>query len=124
MEDKIKICDLIFIAILIMIVIISSILIFAINSKEIGNNAKVYIEVNGSQHSVVPLSEDTEINIENVGTVIIEDSKVRIENALCNDKVCEHMGEISKSYQSIICLPNRTIIKIISNSEEFDDIAG
>ena len=124
MENKIKICDLIFIAILIMIVIISSILIFAINSNEIGNDAKVYIEVNGSQHSVVPLSEDTEINIENVGTVIIEDSKVRIENALCNDKVCEHMGEISQSYQSIICLPNRTIIKIISNSEEFDDIAG
>ena len=122
MEIKIKIGDIIFIAILIIIICLSLIPIFS-DSQSV-EDSTVYIEIDGVKYAEVPLDSNEEIVIENVGTVIIDGMQVRIENTTCKDKLCERMGNISKSYQSIICLPNKVIIKIISNSNEFDDIAG
>jgi hypothetical protein len=38
-------------------------------------------------------------------------------DADCPDKLCEKQGKISKNGQSIICLPNKIVIKINSDTD-------
>lgn len=122
MEFKIKTGDIIFITILVFIIILVSIPIFSTDISE--KDSMVSIEINGVKHSLIPLDTDSEINIDGIGTVKIKDSEVYISEPTCKDKLCERMGKISKSYQSIICLPNKVIIKIIAKTAELDGIAG
>lgn len=56
--------------------------------------------------------------------IVIENGTVRIESADCPDKVCVHTKAISKSGQTICCLPNKVIIRIVGKSPETDVISG
>ena len=122
MEIKIKKADIIFICILIAIILASIIpMISHSNSSE---DSEVLIYVNGELESQHPLDTNTEILLDSIGTVVIRNGRVHMENCFCKDKLCERFGEISKSYQTIICLPSKTIIKISAVKKEFDDISG
>ena len=52
-----------------------------------------------------------------------ENGKVYAQNSVCPDGVCEHSLPITKSGDSIICLPNKIMIKI-SGEGETDAISG
>lgn len=56
-------------------------------------------------------------------TVKLSDGKVSVSSATCPDKVCVRTGEISKSGEIIVCVPNRVSVKI-SGEEEFDAVAN
>lgn len=45
--------------------------------------------------------------------LIIRDGQAWIEEASCPDGLCVNMGKISKSGQSIVCLPNKVVVEII-----------
>ncbi len=92
--------------------------------------AKVVVSVDGKELASFPLSEDTVYNIsgyhggENI--LEIKDGKAHLTDASCPDKLCVNMGYISKTGQSIICLPNKVVIEIKGNTEEknnFDTIS-
>lgn len=70
-----------------------------------------------------PLKTDRIVETEYSGAVIIRNGKVHLEHATCPDKICEAFGEISKSGESIICVPNKLVVKINGKSE-VDGIAG
>lgn len=56
--------------------------------------------------------------------LIIRDGSAYIEEASCPDGLCKGMGKISYDEQSIICLPNKVVIEIVSeNKTEVDIIA-
>jgi hypothetical protein len=59
-------------------------------------------------------------------TVEVAEGQVRIVDATCTNKDCVHQGSISKPGQTIVCLPNRLVIRIEgSDSEgEGDDTGG
>lgn len=58
-----------------------------------------------------PLDADAEIELDGL-TVCISDGEVWVANANCPDKTCEHTGKISRSGQSIVCLPNGVTVTI------------
>lgn len=122
MDTKIKIGDIFFVVILVIIIALSALPLFFANSQSEGST--VCIEIDGEKYSEMPLNVDNKVYIENIGVVIIENMQVRIEDSQCKDKLCERMGNISRSYQSIICLPNKVIIRIANGINEFDDVAG
>ena len=122
MEIKMKKADIIFICLLITIILSSMIPI--ISSRKLSENSEVLIYINGKLEHQLPLNSNTEIQLTDIGTVVIHDNLVYIKNSSCKDKLCEHFGKISHSYQSIICLPNKTVIKISSAENDFDDISG
>lgn len=89
----------------------------------------VRIEVDSITVAVLPLDEDTvydvEINSKITNTVEIKDEKVSVLSADCPDKICVNHRKISKSGESIICLPNKVVISIEGESgEEVDGEAG
>ncbi len=56
--------------------------------------------------------------------VVIADDGVYVKSASCPDKLCEHTGKISRSGQSIVCLPAKVTVTLESNDNEFDAVVG
>ncbi len=65
----------------------------------------------------------------NIGYIEIENGKVRMlemDSKICPEGICSDTGWIDKSYQSIVCLPNKIIVTIEGKKEietEIDMIA-
>jgi hypothetical protein len=52
-----------------------------------------------------------------------KDGRVRIREADCHDQICVQTGWINAQPQQIVCLPNRVVVKVVSNHPaEVDDI--
>jgi len=87
-----------------------------------GNTVK--IEVASQTVATLSLEEDTVYNVEIGGkttnTVEIKDGKVSVMYADCPDKICVNHRAISKSGESIICLPNKVVISIEGEKTEVD----
>lgn len=123
MNNAIKKADIIFVGILIIIILISTfpLLLNTSNSADM----RVSVIKNGTVLYDIPLNTDSETKIENVGTLVIKKGKAHLEDVCCNDKICSKLGEISQPCQTIICLPNKTVIKINSTGKaELDGISG
>ena len=48
--------------------------------------------------------------------LVIEDGEARLTEADCPDSLCVNMGRISRSGQSIICLPHQVVVRIVDDS--------
>ena len=59
--------------------------------------------VDGSQHRV-------EIEIKN--------KRVRVVDSPCEKKICVRTGWIHKPYQTIICVPNRVVIRLLGSDDD------
>ena len=125
--EKLKKADIL---VIILIVIASFLIYFFINklSKEDANiSKKVVITVDGKIFKEVPLTKDTDekIDINTVygkNEVIIEKGEVHMHESNCQDKICMKMGKISIPGDSIICLPNRVMVKIVSDKKNHDSL--
>ncbi|MDE7124397.1 MAG: NusG domain II-containing protein [Eubacterium sp.] len=84
------------------------------------------VEVNGETVAKLSLAEDTvyDIEIENevTNTLKIENGEAKMISADCPDKICVNHRSISKNNETIICLPNKVIVTIVSDTES--DIDG
>ena len=86
------------------------------------------VEVNGETVVQLSLAEDTvyDIEIENevTNTLKIENGEAKMISADCPDKICVNHRSISKNNESIICLPNKVIITIVSDAvSDIDGVA-
>ena len=67
---------------------------------------------------VYDIDDEDEIKIESeegYNVVKIHNHGAQITEASCPDKVCIHEGFITKPSESIVCLPNKVHIKIITD---------
>lgn len=118
--------DIILIA-LVFITIISFNFLFATKDKTVDKNATVIVYYGDDIYEEMPLNVDDEITIKtDLGENVfkINDGYVDMIDASCNDKYCIHEENIHYNNQTIVCLPNKIILSIVSNSEsEIDTIA-
>ena len=113
--------DIIFIGALILILVIIGgvLLIF----RDEGNTVKV--TVNGKLYATYPLDEDrtVEIKTENgYNVLIIENGQARVEEASCPDGICSSHRPIRFGGASIICLPNKVVVSIVTDEDDGLDI--
>ncbi|MDR1564816.1 MAG: NusG domain II-containing protein [Oscillospiraceae bacterium] len=57
----------------------------------------------------------------------LESKAVQVQNASCKDKLCMASGRLDRAGQQAVCLPNRTVVRIVSSSdksEEWDAVTG
>ena len=91
------------------------------------NGSSVKIEVDSKTAAVFSLDENRTYTVKKNGKVTnvveIKDKKVSVSAADCPDKICVNHREISKSGESIICLPNKVVISIEGENEEVDGVA-
>ena len=106
---------------LIAIVLIATVLIFVENCRKSAGST-VIITLNGSTYAEASLPANVEIDVDGLLTVVIEDGEVWVIDSTCPDGLCEGMGRISRSGESIVCLPNGIVVKITSDEPEYDFI--
>lgn len=111
MSTKINKHDLLLI---IIIIIISGIfiLINKLNSKD-GNIAKVYYD--SKLIKTIDLSKNEEYTVKGYNGEVkikVKDKKIKVIEEKSPKHLCSKQGYISKSYETIICLPNKIVIEI------------
>ncbi len=83
----------------------------------------VIIESGGDLYATYSLFEDHTVKVpaprgSHYNIVEISGGKVSVTEATCKNQVCVRHGEISRSGESIVCLPNRLVVRIEGGSEE------
>lgn len=73
----------------------------------------VAVRVDGAEVARLPLDTDTVYTISDGNTIEIAGGGVRMIAADCPDKICMHTGRITRSGQSIVCVPNRVTVTIV-----------
>ncbi len=61
-----------------------------------------------------------QITLDTGNVVCIDDGCVYMKSADCPDGLCVKQGKISKSNQSIICLPHRVVVKLVGADSQAD----
>ena len=88
----------------------------------------IEITIDGAFYGSYPLESDREIPIlidgRTANILIISNGRADMIKADCPDRLCVHQKAISKNNESIVCLPNRVVVRVTGGTEsEFDTIA-
>ncbi len=101
-------------------VVCALLLILYLPKNNVG--AYVKIEIDGRQVQTLPLDENTSYDISTAlgkNTLVIEDGYAFMSEADCPDGICVKHRKINKNGESIICLPHKVVVSVVSaeNSE-------
>lgn len=110
--------DIIFLSILVCAGILLTILIYSPRSS---TGTYVEIRINGERTAAYSLSADRRETLHSASgenTIIIKDGAVSMAAADCPDKVCVSMRRISRSGETIVCLPHKLVLEIRSGESE------
>ena len=77
---------------------------------------EIVVTQNGKEIGIYPLLEDGSLTFEaeeeGINVLVIRDGEAYMSEADCPDKLCVKQKAISKSGESIICLPHRLVIEV------------
>ena len=88
----------------------------------------VQVSVDGLTVKTFPLNQNTSYTIrtkaneENI--LEIKDGYARITTANCPDKLCVHQRKISKQGETLVCLPHKVVVSIISSKKATLDVVA
>lgn len=128
---KIKKRDILIIVSLLLLSILMAFFVQRFKSNTKGDY--LLVELNGKEYGKYPLDKDQSFKIElhddEYNIVEIKDKKVSMIEANCRDLICTRMPAISKSGETIVCLPHRLVLEIVSdeksdvdNNEQIDKV--
>ena len=107
-----KRADLILIAALLLLALVMG--VWLLLTRKGGARAVVYVD--GRATASYPLNKDAVVRLDNpngsYNVLVIENGQADVTEAGCPDKICVTMHPIRYDGESIICLPNRTEIRI------------
>ncbi len=95
----------------------------------VADGARVQVTVDGSIYGTYSLSKENTIEIKDddgnvTNTLLISGGKADMISADCPDHLCVNQRAISKEKESIICLPNKVVVTVISGEEsDIDSIS-
>ena len=85
------------------------------------NGDVVEVRVDGNVVGTYSLTEELTLDIAGVGGInrmVITGGKVHVEYADCPDGICAGHHAISRSGESIVCLPHRVVLTVRSTSPD------
>jgi len=119
MSNKRKLKNDIILAVIVVAVAAAGLLLVNVFRTE---GSFAVIKIDGKETGRYPLSVDTEVIIETGdngrNTLVIEDNKAFMKDANCPDKICEGHSKISYKGETIVCLPHKVVIEIVTEDSE------
>ena len=100
-----------------LLLVIASVAALIIMSASKTDGDSFEITISGELYGVYSLDTDQVIDIGGKCIVEVSDGEVFMRESNCRDKTCVHMGRISKSGETVICLPNSVVIRVLGESE-------
>ena len=113
--------DIIFISVLLSAVILMGACFFFIRPE----GELVKVTVDKELFGEYPLLEDITVEIrsgDGLNILVIKDGKAYVSEASCPDGICSAHKPISREGESIICLPNKVVVTVVSSDTEGPDI--
>ena len=113
--------DVLFIAILLAVMAILGAGMYFLR----GGGDTVTVTVDGVLYGTYPLSVDTTVEIITDGghnRLVIRDGTAFIGSATCPDGICAAHHPISRMGQSIVCLPNKVVVTVVTAQTDAPDI--
>ena len=116
--------DVIFIAGLLVVVILIGAAFFLLR----GEGDAVTVTVDKKPFGTYSLTEDRTVEIrtgedgEELNLLIIKDGKAYVEAATCPDVICAAHKPISREGESIVCLPHKVVITVVSGDPNGPDV--
>lgn len=98
-------------------IVLTSVYIYFLPKKE---NPYIRIVVDNEVYGQYALDTDKEIYIHDTNVCVIKDGKVYMKEANCPDHLCVHTKAIDHKGGSIVCLPNKVVIEVLSINKEVD----
>lgn len=94
--------------------------------RDVGS--QVLIESNGELFGKYDLfGKETIVVHGAIGTTVvrIQDGRVRVVQSDCREKICVNTGQVQKTGDTIVCVPNRVVVLIVGgNNKKIDLITG
>ena len=113
--------DIILIAAVLAVVIIAAALMLLLRQEgdmvSVSIEGKTVGEYSLNYDRTVELKSDNGYNI-----LVIKDGKAYVSEASCPDGICSSHRPIRYGGESIICLPNKVVVEVISQSEDTPDV--
>lgn len=91
-----------------------------------GQGEMAVFRQHGEIVETLPLSSDSEVRLEGQYTTVfqIKDGTVTVVYTDCPNRQCQHMGDIGRAGQSIVCVPNEVSVTISGGSARADALTG
>lgn len=100
--------------VLICILLVLALSVFLIVELTRREGAYVVVSVDGGEVCRYSLSEDGEFLLNGgTNTLVISGGEAYISEADCPDGLCVSQGRISRTGQTVVCLPNRVMLRIV-----------
>ena len=91
-------------------------------TADAANTAKtVVITKNGTLYESFDLSENRTVDMGS-NVIVTENGYVYMKSADCKNRICVNTGKINSAGQSIVCLPNRIMVKITGKEDSVDAV--
>ena len=99
--------------------------VMSLNGAEDGS--VVQVSVDGKTYGVYSLNKNQTIEIKqdkSINKITIKDGQVQMSASSCKNQICVKEGSVSKTNQSILCLPNKVMVEITGEEADFDAISN
>lgn len=121
--------EMIVIGLLFLVSVLGVIGVKVLQNNETSGQKEVLIKHEGEVIKRIPLTDQTNTSYrfekgEAYNVIEVENGKVHIHEASCRDQICVNHPPISKNGEVIVCLPNKLVVEVHSETEavEIDSI--
>ena len=106
--------------------LLAAVVFLAFLPRETGDTPMAEIYLVGTLVRRVSLDTSAEFSVtgDYMNTVTVRDGKIAVTESDCPGGDCVHSGWIGTSGRSIVCLPNRMEIRIVSAPGDVDFVVG
>ena len=90
-------------------------LVFHFTGGEAGGS--VQVKIDGKVVGTYALVEEQQVPFDTEyghNLLVIEDGKAHMEEADCPDHYCMEQGKISKTGETLVCLPHKLVVEVVS----------
>ena len=108
-------------------IVLVALLLWLLRSFFAAEGTFVQVSVEGKSVKLFAITDKIDLKCEGVGgynRLRVENGKAWIEEADCPDGICQHHAPISRTGDSIICLPHRLTVTVIGDGEAPDAVVS
>lgn len=101
--------------ILIIVLLLLAGLLALLYGREKRSGGRILVTVDQEEYGRYDLGKDQEIEIwtdRGTNVLVIEEGQAYIRDADCPDRYCVRQGHISRTGESLICLPHRVVVEV------------
>lgn len=110
-------------ALIFALLLAAALLYLALRPGEAGGWAVVTVD--GAEVGRYRLTEDRVVTIgkDDYNVLEIAHGAAAVTEANCGDHTCVRMGKISRTGETIVCLPHRLVVEIVGGAADVDAVA-